>query len=55
MARAKLLFAAGQNDDNGKTDEGRELLCQMQDKLREVRRGRVKAQRSDDDGEVTGD
>ena len=53
--RAKALFAADQEDSNGKTDEGRELLCQMQDVLRGVRRSRVKAKQPDDEGEVTGD
>ncbi len=54
-ARAKTLFAADQDDSNGKTDEGRELLCQMQDVLRDVRRRRVKARLPDDEGEVSGD
>ncbi len=54
-ARSKTLFAADQDDNNGKTDEGRELLCQMQDVLRDVRRSRVKAQAPDDDGEISGD
>lgn len=54
-ARAKALFAADQDDTNGKTDEGRALLFEMEDVLTAVRRGRVKAKLPDDDGEVTGD
>lgn len=54
-ARAKALFAADQDDSNGKTDEGRALLFQIEDVLQEVRRGRVKAELADDDGEITGD
>lgn len=52
--RAKALFAADQNDENGKTDEGRELLCQMQDVLRDIRRGHMKAGSPHDEGEITG-
>lgn len=54
-ARAKALFVADQDDTNGKTDEGRALLFEMEDVLTAVRRGRVKAELPDDDGEVTGD
>lgn len=50
-ARAKALFAADQDDTNGKTDEGRALLSEMEDVLTAVRRGRVKAKLPDDDGE----
>lgn len=35
-ARAKALFAADQDDTNGKTDEGRALLFEMEDVLRNV-------------------
>lgn len=54
-ARAKALFAADQDDTNGKTDQGRALLFEMEDVLRAARRGRVNAKLPDDDGEVTGD
>ena len=33
-ARAKALFAADQDDTNGKTDEGRALLFEIEDVLR---------------------
>ena len=54
-ARAKTLFAADQGDTNGKTDEGRALLFEIEDILRDARRSRVKAKLPDDDGEITGD
>ena len=54
-ARAKALFAANQDDTNGKPDGGRALLFAMDDILADVRRGRVGAKLPDDDGEVTGD
>ena len=37
-ARAKALFAADQDDTNGKTDQGRALLFEMEDVLRDARR-----------------
>lgn len=52
---AKELFAADQDDNNGKTDQGRALLFEMEDALSDVRRSRVKAQQPDRDGEITGD
>ncbi|HVI98091.1 MAG TPA: hypothetical protein VM657_03405 [Sphingomonas sp.] len=54
-ARAKALFAADQDDTNGKTDQGRALLFEMEDVLKEVSRRRIKAKLPDDEGEVTGD
>ena len=54
-ARAKALFAADQEDTNGKTDEGRALLFEIEDVLRDARRSRVKAKLPDDDGEISGD
>lgn len=54
-ARAKALFAADQDDTNGKTDEGRALLFEIEDVLRDARRSRVKANLPDDDGEISGD
>jgi hypothetical protein len=53
--RAKALFAADQDDTNGKTDQGRALLFEIEDLLGEVRRARVEARQPDDEGEVTGD
>jgi len=54
-ARAKALFAADQDDTNGKTDQGRALLFEMEDMLRDARGSRVKTKLPDDDGEITGD
>ena len=54
-ARAKALFAADPDDTNGKTDEGRALLFEIEDLLRNARRSRVKAKLPDDDGDITGD
>ena len=54
-ARAKALFAADQDDTNGKTDEGRALLFEIEDEIQAARRGRVKAKLPDEDGEITGD
>lgn len=54
-ARAKVLFAADPEDSNGKTDEGRELLFQIEDLLKEVRSRRVEARLPHDEGEITGD
>lgn len=53
--RAKALFAADPDDDNGKADEGRKLLAEIEDLIQEVRSRRVKAKLKDDEGEVTGD
>jgi hypothetical protein len=54
-ARAKALFAADQDITNGKTFEGRELLQDMQDILRDVRGRRIKAKLPDEDREISGD
>jgi hypothetical protein len=54
-ARTKALFADDPEDTNGKTDQGRALLYEMEDVLREVRSKRVAAKLKDDEGEVTGD
>lgn len=54
-ARAKALFAADQDDTNGKTDDGRALLIELQDLLRQVRRSRVKSKLPDEEGEISGD
>jgi hypothetical protein len=53
--RAKALIAEDQDETNGKTNEGRELLFEIEDVIQEVRRKRAKAKIKDDDGEVTGD
>jgi hypothetical protein len=54
-ARAKELFAADQEDENGKTDQGYALLFEIEDMIKDARRRRVKAKLPDDDGEITGD
>ena len=54
-ARAKALFVADQDNTNGKTAQGRELLFEIEDVLRDARRRRVKARLPDDEGKVTGD
>lgn len=53
-ARAKALFVADQDDTNGKTGEGRTLLFEMEDVLKDVRHRRVQAKLPDEDGEITG-
>ena len=53
--RARALFAADQDDRNGKTDEGRALLFEIEDIIKAARGRRVKAKLPDDDGEVSGD
>lgn len=54
-ARAKALFAADQQDTNGKTDEGRALLFEIEDEIQAARRRRVNAKLPDDEGKITGD
>ena len=54
-ARAKALFAADPEDSNGKANEGRTVLSEIEDVIREVRSRRVRAKLKDDEGEVTGD
>ena len=54
-AQAKALFAADQDETNGKTDEGYKLLFQIEDLIQAARRTRTKAKLPDDEGEVTGD
>jgi hypothetical protein len=54
-AQAKALCAADPEDTNGKTNEARDLLMEIQDVLSEVRRRRVKARQPDEEGEITGD
>lgn len=54
-AQAKALFAADPNDDNGKTDQGRALLYEIETLIQASRSRRVKAKWKDDEGEVSGD
>ncbi|GAO39825.1 hypothetical protein SCH01S_39_01100 [Sphingomonas changbaiensis NBRC 104936] len=54
-AKAKALFAADPDETNGKAKEGFDALYAIEDIIQEVRKRRVKAKLSDDDGEVTGD
>lgn len=54
-ARAKAQFAADQQDTNGKTDEGRALLFEIEDEIQAARRRRVNAKLPDDEGRITGD
>lgn len=54
-ARAKALFAADQEDTNGKTDEGFALLFEIEDEIQDARRRRVEAKLPDNEGDVTGD
>jgi hypothetical protein len=54
-ARSKALFAADQDDTNGKTDQGLAMLHEIEDVIQAARRGRVKAKLPDKDGEVNGD
>lgn len=54
-ARMKALFAADPKDENGKSDEARKLLSEIEDLINEVRSRRTKAGLKDDEGEVTGD
>jgi hypothetical protein len=54
-ARAKSLFLEDPEEENGMTREGRNLIFEMQDVLRDARARRVKAKLPDEDGEITGD
>lgn len=54
-AQAKVLFADDPDDSNGKTDQGRDLLFEIEDLIQEVRSRRVAKKLKDDEGEVTGD
>lgn len=53
--RAKALFADDPEDTNGKTDEGRALLFEIENVLREVRARRTTGKLGDDEDEVTDD
>lgn len=54
-ARAKALFLADPNNDNGKTLEGCKLIWEMEEIIQDARKRRVKAKLKDDEGQVTGD
>ncbi|WP_443969813.1 hypothetical protein [Sphingobium sp. CR28] len=54
-ARARALFAENPQDNNGKTDEGRRLLYEIEDVIQSARSRRVAAKLKDEDGEVSGD
>ena len=54
-ARAKALFAADPDEDNGKTMEGIGLIYEMMDVVQSTRKRRVATKQADDEGEVTGD
>jgi hypothetical protein len=53
--RAKALFADDPQDTNGKTDQGRALLFEIEDIIQATRTERVEARLPDDEGNVTGD
>jgi hypothetical protein len=53
-ARAKAFFVDDPADSNGKADEGRALLYEMEDVLGEIRSKRVKAKLKDGKGEIAG-
>lgn len=53
--RARALFAEDPQDNNGKTDEGRRLLYEIEDVIQSARSRRVAAKLKDEDGEVSGD
>ena len=55
LAQAKMLFLEDQNDDNGKTKQGCDLLWDMDEIIEEVRKERYAAGIPDEEGEVTGD
>lgn len=54
-ARAKALFIEDPKDENGKADQGRDLLFEIEAIIQDARKRRVKAKLKDDEGEVTGD
>ena len=53
--QAKALFADDPNDDNGKTDQGRSLLYEIEKLIQAARSHRVAVKLKHDEGEVTGD
>jgi hypothetical protein len=55
VERAKALFLADPNDDNGKTLLGCKLIWEIEDIIQDARKRRVSAKLKDEDGEVSGD
>jgi hypothetical protein len=54
-ARAKTLFAADPDEDNGKANEGWAVLHEIEAIIQAARKRRLAAKLKDDEGEVTGD
>jgi len=54
-AQAKALFADDPDDDNGKTDQGRALLFEIEELIQAARSRRVAAKLKDEDGDISGD
>ncbi|MBB4839634.1 hypothetical protein HNP52_002703 [Sphingomonas kyeonggiensis] len=54
-AQAKALFADDLEDTNGKTDQGRALLFEIEDIIQATRAERTKERLPDEEGNVTGD
>lgn len=54
-ARAKALFAADPDENNGKANEGWTLLQEIEAIIQSARKRRVAAELKDDEGEVSGD
>ncbi|WHU03155.1 hypothetical protein [Sphingomonas sp. NIBR02145] len=54
-AQAKALFADDPEDTNGKTDQGRALLFEIEDIIQATRAERTKERLPDEEGNVTGD
>ena len=53
--RAKALFKDDQEDKNGKADQGRALLYEIEELIRQARAHRTAAKLKDEEGRVTGD
>ncbi len=54
-AQAKALFADDLDDDNGKADQGRALLFEIEELIQAARSRRVAAKLKDEDGDISGD
>lgn len=52
---AKALFADDPDDENGKADQGRAILYEIEKVIQAARSRRVLAKLKDDEGEITGD
>lgn len=53
--RAKALFVADHDDSNGKADEGRALLLQIEDVIKDARHSRGKTKMTDQKDEISED